>query len=298
MTRSKSLGRTVLTGLLVALLPSLGVAVPLAAQSGPPSTDLFLLELGPTEAGSVAESCRRLTERAGYDNQPAFSPDGRRLYYTSIRDGQADIWQIELESGEAGVVLSTPESEYSPTPIPGEESLSVVRVEEDGTQRLWRIPLDGSRPTLLLPEVAPVGYHAWAGTGRLALFVLGEPNTLQRVLELSGVPEEVARDIGRSLQTLPGGDEISFVQKSEKGARVMGLAFPSGVLRDIAPTLSDGEDHVWSPDGTLWMARGSSLYRWSGEEWEQVADLAASGAKEISRLAISPDGRRMALVSE
>ena len=47
------------------------------------------------------------------------------------------------------------------------------------------------------------------------------------------------------------------------------------------------------------MGSGSKLYSYApGDEagWREVADLAAVGIDEITRLAVSPDGNRLAVV--
>lgn len=77
--------------------------------------------------------------RTLYDNRPAFTPDGTGLLFTSTRGGgtQTDISRYDIMSGETMRVTSTPESEYSPTVTPDEAHVSVIRVEADGTPRLW-----------------------------------------------------------------------------------------------------------------------------------------------------------------
>ena len=65
------------------------------------------------------------------------------------------------EEGGAGKALrATPFGEFSATPLPGSDSdYSVVRVEADGTQRLWQISTQAEQ--LLYPELKGVGYHVW-----------------------------------------------------------------------------------------------------------------------------------------
>ena len=49
------------------------------------------------------------------------------------------------------------------------------------------------------------------------------------------------------------------------------------------------------------MASGSKLFAYApGDEagWREVADLVAAGIDGISRLAVSPDGKRLAVVAE
>src|SRR3954471_17479570 len=77
-----------------------------------------------------------VTNRAGYDNQPSFTADGRALYFTSVReDAQADIYRYNLEAKTTGrFTKSAPESEYSAAEMPHARSISVIRVEKDSTQ--------------------------------------------------------------------------------------------------------------------------------------------------------------------
>jgi len=200
-----------------ALLALALAAVSLAAGQATSSTDIFLAELrarGPRDRVEVGAPVNA-THRTGYDNQPFFTPDGRGFLYTSVFDGQADIWRYDIAAGRSAPVTTTPESEYSATPLPDGSGFSVVRVEADSTQRLWRFDWDGGHPSLILAGVKPVGYHAWGDAQTLALFVLGQPATLQVADLRTGTATPVAKDIGRGVQRIPGVDPpaISFVQR-------------------------------------------------------------------------------------
>src|SRR5262245_38110979 len=179
------------TALLDTLLLTASLALPGAAAAQVPATDLYLLPIEGTQVGAP----QRITDSPGYDNQPQFLPDGQALVYSSIDASGADIWRYELASGARERLTKTPESEYSPTPIPGRNAISVVRDYGDLKQQLWSVPLDGGKPALLLPGVNPVGYQAWVDTEQLLVFVLGEPNTLQLV--------KVGPDAGRVLRESP-----------------------------------------------------------------------------------------------
>lgn len=286
-----------------------GAAALAATSAGVPTTDVFLLELverdgelvvGRADPADPARA-RNVTDRAGYDNQPMFAADGGSVLYTSIRDdGQADVWRYDIDAGTTVRVTSTPESEYSPTPTP-DGGISVIRVEADSTQRLWRFDADGRDPRLVLEEVRPVGYHAWGDDHTLALFVLGTPPTLQLADVRTGRAEVVAESIGRSLHRIPGRRAISFVHKgAEDEWWIRSLDLDTREIAPIAPTLLDAEDHAWTPGGALLMGKGSVLYRWNAdaEEWWEVADLEAAGVREITRLAVSPRGDRLAVVGQ
>ena len=278
-------------------------------------TDIFLVTMERTGAGvALVGAPVAVTDRAGYDNQPAFLPDGSALLYTSLRGDQADSYRYDLSSGQATRLTRSPESEYSPTPIPGRDRFSAVRVEADSAQRLWSFAYDGGDPRLVLETVEPVGYHAWATPERVALFVLGDPPTLRLADTGTGKAEVVAEGIGRSLQPVPGRTAVSFTQELDGVWWIRELDVASGALRRIVRMLGPDEYHAWLPDGTLLTAHGSRIYQLdagaaggagaagaagqAAGEWRQVADLSRFGLEAVSRLAVSPDGSRLAVVVE
>ncbi|MBW3554603.1 MAG: hypothetical protein KY466_13900 [Gemmatimonadetes bacterium] len=274
-------------------------AAPAAAQT---PTDIYLLEIAERDGRVIALGApARVTDRAGYDNQPAFTPDNAAVLYTSIRDGQADTYRFDIRSGATTRITSTPESEYSPTPMGAGERFSVVRVERDSTQRLWSFAADGGDPRLLLRDVAPVGYHAWADETRVGLFVLGEPPTLRLADVSIGRARILAWGIGRSIQAVPGGTSLSFTQRIGDGWWIREVNVAARQIRPVAPMMGPDEYHAWTPSGSLLAAHGTGIYQWESGGvggWRLVADLAESGLGPASRLAVSPDGRRVAVVCD
>src|SRR5258707_11804345 len=168
---------------VVLILSAATLAQAPSPTPAPPATDIFVIDLTTTPGGKLKLGQPvKITSWAGYNNQPAFMPDGQSILYTSIRDKQADIYRYDIHSGATTQITKTPESEYSPTLMPDGKSISVVRVEADNTQRLWKFPLaDGAPPSLILEKINPVGYQLWIDDHTLALFILGKPNTLQIV---------------------------------------------------------------------------------------------------------------------
>lgn len=261
--------------------------------------DVFVAALSVTPEGvRVGEPVNR-SQRAGYDNQPQFTTDGLTLLFTSEEGGNTDIRAITLEGGDPRRITSTaPESEYSAVPIPGRTTFAAVRVEADSTQRLWEFDRDGTAVGPVFEDLAPVGYHAWSDSNTAVMFVLGDPPTLRVGNSASGQVRVVDTGIGRSIQRIPPGSEISYQRVRESGSMIMALDPQSGNVRELIEPVDGGQDHAWTPDGHLLMGSGSTLYAGRPDEdrgWEPVADLSAWGT-ELSRLAVSPDGRLLALV--
>src|SRR5688572_13535114 len=65
----------------------------------------------------VASGVEREIER-GFAMDPAFSPDGRTLYYASNTGGGLDLWRADLVSGEKVRVTTDAGLELNPAPHP------------------------------------------------------------------------------------------------------------------------------------------------------------------------------------
>lgn len=268
-------------------------------QTAPPGTDIHIADLRIATGRLTVGDAVNLTARPGYDNQPAFTPDGGALWYSSIGvEGQADVCRIELPAGPPKCVATTPESEYSPTPMPG-GGISVVRVERDSTQRLWKLSETGQW-SLVLREVRPVGYHAWVDADRVLVFLLGNPATLAVADRRDESARPAARNVGRSLHRIPGTTSLSFPQRVDTLWWVSRLDPATLGVTPVAPALLGVQDHAWLPDGTLLQARGNRLYRWTPgvPGWELIRVFTEPGLATISRLAVSPRGDRLALVGQ
>ncbi len=269
----------------------------------PPNTDIFLASLSNVSGALTVGQPVNATNSPGYDNQPSFTPDGRQVLFTSNRGGtQTDIYRYDIAGRTVARVTDTPESEYSPTVTPDGAHISVIRVEADGTQRLWRFTVDGGEPDLVLANVKPVGYHAWADDRTLALFVLGTPATLQVADAQTGTAAIVARGIGRSLQKIPGGATVSFVQREGSVLHIRELEPKGGRIAPLVDAVSGAAeaDCAWTPDGVLLMAHQDTLYGWKRGDaaWKRVADLAALGLRGVTRMAVSSAGDRIAFVTQ
>lgn len=269
------------------------------AQAG---TDIFLVPLTRAAgAYQTAGEARNITARAGYDNQPHFEPDRESLLFTSGRDGDTDIYRYDILTGRTEQLTETSENEYSPTVTPDRRGFSVIR----GTQQfLERFDRSGKNPTVILPGIIPVGYHAWVDEENVVLFVLGEPNTLRHARVRTGLADTVFESPGRSLQPIPGRRAVSAVQRRGNDEFwVVAYELDSREIRPIVRAVSGSaeRDHAWTPDGVLLMTAGNAVYQFDPRrdtDWRPLATFGAPGMMKLTRLAVSPDGQWLALVGD
>lgn len=295
-------------------------SAPTPAPAPTLDTDIFVADLY-LEVGKVAPATN-VTDRDGYDNQPAFTLDGSALLYVADGEGaQTDVWRYEFAGGTRVQVTNTPEAEFSPTPLPS-GGFSAVRVgapSAEGeayteSQQLYRYGMDGVAKSPVVIGLSRVGYHAWIEPTRFAAFIVGGgeaklPHRLVLVESDTGKLTPLALDIGRSLGRAPDG-RVTFVDKGNPKAWTVAtiapgeakpralIATPPGPADE--PERDRSEDFCWLPDGSLLMAKGKWLLRWDGKPgsgWTALGELRDLPG-DVKRLAVSRDGRRLAMVVE
>ena len=270
-----------------------------AQNQAPPSTDIYVYDLKEKKGKITLSKGQNITDRDGYDNQPHFyTPE--YLLYTSYRDGQTDIFVHDLYEGKSRNMTKTKESEYSAVMVPGFDSYASVRVEEDGRQRLWLFHMDTKKePQLVFDDLAPVGYHAWSGTD-VATFILGDPVSLVLTNAKERKDRIITKNIGRTLKHIPGTKDFAFERTEESGEQVIyRLNVSSGEFQKIISKPGKAPDWTITMEGTFITSVGTELMAYnpkSDQDWKPLTDLGSQASKGITRMAVSDDNRKIAIV--
>lgn len=247
-----------------------------------------------------------ISNHEGYDSQPSFSETGSYMLWTSEREnGQTDIYRYDVVGKTSTRLTQTPVSEYSPTYMLGGKYISAVVVEKDSTQRLWQYHKVSLKSKLILPKIYGVGYHCWYDAQTVFLFQLSNPVTLVLCNTKSGANKIVASNIGRCMSIYKNTKQkmLLYTQADENGKQWIKAVNSTGqTVVDFTniPCVEGSEDFAIDARGNIIMGSGSKLFSWKiGEstEWAMTADLSGFSVKSISRIAISPDGRHLALVN-
>ncbi len=300
---------TLFRSLVLALPLTVAQAQTPAPAAGTPNTDVFLSRIAKRDAALIVQPPINLTRRDGYDNQPSFDARGRVLYYTrrapnallrdSVRDVQTDIWRYALDGSDHTPATVTAESEYSAQVTPDGNSLTVIRVERDSAQHLWRMPLTaGGTAERLVGRVKPVGYYAWVGP-QVAMFVLGTPATLQLMDTVSGRIDTIARDIGRGVKRVPGTSRVTFVQRAGSGWYIEEVDLTTRAVTRLVQTLPGVDEYAWVDSTTMIAGTGTTLQQWTRGQagWTVAADLKFAPLTNISRVTVDPTGNWLAFVA-
>ncbi|HEX8515876.1 MAG TPA: hypothetical protein VF868_06725 [Bacteroidia bacterium] len=273
------------------------LATPVFAQL--PDTDIWLLDIKSERDTIILSNPVNITNHVGYDNQPAFSPDGKYILYTSIRDEkQSDIYKYDLKTKQISQFCNTPlTSEYSPTFMPRGKDVSVVMVEPDSTQRLWKFPVHGGPPSVLFSHTDSIGYHTWFLDDKAAVFTLTEPPSLMLLGKGKDV-KYIDRGIGRCIRQ--SGTGLYYTKKTEGGKNKFFLFnLPGWSIKNDLVTMIENEDYTFIGEHIIYPA-GSALniVKLGLNDHKTLIDLNTTGIKKITRIAISPDRTKMAIAGE
>lgn len=296
--------------LLLLSVLSIVSGVYLTAQ---PATEVYLFDLKKKGNSYELRNATNVSANPGqYDNQPSFSADGKTVYYVSMdTSGQTDIYFYSIRNGSRTNFSQTPAaSEYSPTLTPDGQFISTIRVVGE-EQLLWKFPLGGGEPLVVVPNLV-IGYHAWWNNNTIVSFVLGDPQTLQVTTLSSNSNKIVAENIGRSIYKMPGRmprrmpgrmprqNLISFLQnRNGQPSLIQSLNPETGERSILAEALPNSQDMAWTPAGEILMGQGSALFiqHKNSSDWTKIAQLDEQfGLTVITRIAVSPNGKRLALV--
>jgi len=292
---SRSILRT-LTGLLI-LISSV-----LFAQ---PNTDVFIMDLDTSENTFNISNFINISNQEGYDSQPSFVGTDR-LLYAGTENGQTDIQVYYFESGgKHRINTSTPGGEYSPTHFPKSSRIAAVRLDTTGLQRFYKYDYDapGYGGSVLVFRELEVAYFAFYDENTILTSILSDDRLDLVIANLR--TEEVTpylEGTGRSIHKIPSKNAMSYTVPNEEGNMdVYQLDMADKESYFICQLPVGVQDHCWLNDSKLLLGSGSKLYLYDlygNGDWAEVADLSEYQLQNITRITVSPDGKKVALVAE
>jgi len=265
------------------------------------NTEVYLLDIKTVNGKTEMINPRNISNNEGYDNQPSFYNENTILF-SSTRKGQTDIAKYDVKSGTLTYVSNTPEgSEYSPLKIPGKNSVSAIRLDTTGLQRLYEYSVWDGTSTEILKDLK-IGYHVWFNEEIIVSAALGNEGLNLVISNIkNGSHDTIYKNIGRSLHKIPGKNLISFISKTNESWEVKSLDPKTGKIKTITTMFKNTDDVCWLHNGHIIAADNKTLMEIAPEdskEWKRFLRLDKKGLNNISRIAVSPNGSHLALVVE
>jgi Tol biopolymer transport system component len=218
--------------------PAGGLLYAAPAAKGSPSWDIWV-------ANPDGTGRRNLTPDAANDAEPAWSPDGHWIVYTSRPPGcesvgcQADLYAIGRDGTGRVRLTSTPQHEGEPDWSPDGGRIAYLRYDDD-QPGLWVMAADGSGQRQLTdrtvgspPDWSPDGSRILHQAGDHRLYAINADGTGQR--RISGIGPV------RGARWSPDGSRIALTMQDA----VWVINADGGGLH----RLKHGVYPSWSPDG-------------------------------------------------
>lgn len=297
-----------------------------------PVSNIYIFDLSrKSDTGYVFSRPRFMTHfnGNGYNNHPFFiSSEELLIASRQPNESQPDILRISLRDSSLTYLTKTPDGEYSPKTASFEntkDSYYAIRMEflgQDTLLRLWKMSFDPRQaqyPSRVFPvfkDILNIGYYEFGPGGQIALHLNSSPsgtNALaisQMNMGTASVPSTIANNVGRCFRFLPYPLQLIYLQKNKDSGDMlvaMDLSYSSAPNNTterqakalIAP-LTGSQDFAVLNDGTLIMASGSRLYKFSpgkDSEWIQISDFSNLGLNQITRIEVNRENNRIILVN-
>jgi Tol biopolymer transport system component len=241
---------------------------------------------------------KQVTTSPEWEMDPALSPDGTLIAYSSAASGNPDIWMIDFQGGSALRLTDSPAADQHPKWFPDGSQIAFVSSRQ-GTPGIWSVPRLGGAARLLVdnaedPAISPDGRRiAFVRTGssgyfRLYVGPLSEPGEAKVVTgDADGLWDH------RGPAWSPDGQFICYA-----GARDLWIVDTNGGKPRRLTTDDEVDfDPAWSSDGRhvyFSSYRQGTLALWR-VALDGRAPLRLSGGSGPERYpSISRDGARLA----
>jgi Tol biopolymer transport system component/DNA-binding winged helix-turn-helix (wHTH) protein len=273
-------------------------------------------------ARNDSRSLRQVTfalRGAGLESDPAWSPSGDAVAYTSHATGNADIWVQAVQGGEPRRITTSPSHDWQADWSPDGRHL-VFRSERNGGG-LYVTSVDGTEER----QLTDFGYQPqWSPDGADILFLDMAPDGARRaprvltVASTGGEPAVVRPDIIRDFDSLhvawfPTGRRLSvwgrrtdatwqFLTAGLQGRDVTVSSMPLLTEMPGAADLTLSE-FVWAPSARFLYFEGQShgirnLWRVpvdpSTLTWQDLPQRLTAGPGSDQGVALAPDGQSLA----
>jgi len=264
-----------------------------------------------SNATGLPVAIRQITSWPGLDCNPAFSPNGQLIAYSSDHTGSFEIFAKSLAPGGREVQLTNDgQQNFDPAWSPDGGRIAYYSMKRHG---IFVIPALGGVPR----QLTEFGSHpVWSPDGQwLALQSVSSPDleavpvgssTIWIISSQGGTPKQLTRTDAppgshHAPSWSPDGKRIAFLNWDTVSPQVWSVAFDGTEFQAITDNKSgDKSWPIYSPDGkSIYYNRGEALWRTpvrvdNGAPAGEPVKVADLGSTVIRNATLSASGTRIA----
>jgi hypothetical protein len=232
--------------------------------------------------GSMAE---RLTRNDTDDTSPVWSPDHTWLAFVSKRDGNQEIYRLDIGQSQPINLSQNPAADWTPSiSLDGERV--VFSSLRDGNWELYMVNDDGSEPARMTFNQEPDYAPAWSPDGSKIAFVSERDGNLEIYVMAADGSQESRLTFNEALDLSPAwspdGSLIAFESFRQGNMEVYVMRADGTEQRNLTNyPMADDHGPTWSEDGL-----GLVFYSNRDGNWDLYFMNAQGG--EVTNLTNSP----------
>ncbi|MGC9423644.1 Tol-Pal system beta propeller repeat protein TolB [Vibrio sp.] len=191
---------------------------------------------------------------------PAWSPDGRQLAYVSFQNGQAEIFLMNIYTGEREKLTSFPRHNGAPRFSPDGQSMALV-LSKTGSLQVYTLDLATRKLTQITRGRSNNTEPFWSPDGKSLIFTSdrgGNPQIYQVNLSDNATKRltwQGSQNLGG--QITPDGRFLIMVNRNNSGFNLAKQDLETGAVQILTKTLLDESPSI-APNGG--MVIYSSMY--------------------------------------
>jgi Tol biopolymer transport system component len=267
--------------------------------------------------GTSSAAGRWLTKGNSNDRQPAYSPDGEWVIFSSNRSGNLDLWELSTKTGTVRRFTEDVAEDWDPAFANGGKKV-LWSSNRSGHFEIWMANADGSESRPVTQDGVDAENPTATPDGQWIIYVSGNPEKAG-VWKIRQNGSQATRLVAGSVslpEVSPDGQYASFVTNALPESvtlRVARVADGSVVFETLVPIRNNGFSGLvgrsrWMPDGKAIAFLGQDERGVNGvfvQDFVPAKDTAATRRRlggfdpEIvtESFGISPHGERMTVAS-
>ncbi len=195
---------------------------------------------------------RQLTKNGSINLSPAFSPDGKEIYFTSFVEGDPKLFKVNIASGRISKVTDFPG--LSAAPAISYDGLKLAcALSKDGNSEIYELDLAGNVKKRMTRHTAIDTAPSWSPDGELLTFTSDRSGYPQvYIMDKNGDNQRRLTYEGRyndSPAWSARGDRVIFVSRTPSGRFDIASVDTSGYDYHAMTEVGMNENPHFSPDG-------------------------------------------------